>query len=64
MSESALDRRKPVTMLIDPQKGRLHVACDDGSIWVHKGSFGWTSLDPIPGSAAAEQGSGKSGAKR
>ena len=53
MAKSTAEPRKPVAITMDPQKGRLHVACDDGTIWVHKGSFGWTPLDPIPGSKAS-----------
>ena len=53
MTESTVQPRKPVAITIDPQKGRIHVACDDGTVWVHKGSFGWSPLDPIPGSRAA-----------
>lgn len=57
MTESSGEYRKPVAITIDPQKGRIHVACDDGTVWVNKGSFGWSVLDPIPGTRA-EQRSG------
>ena len=56
MAEPNGGSRKPVALMIDPHKGRLHVACDDGTIWVNKGSFGWSPLDPIPGSAADRGG--------
>ena len=52
MTDSNQEHRKPVAMTVDPQKGRIHVACDDGTVWVNKGSFGWSPLDPIPGTRA------------
>ena len=53
MAEKTVEPRKPIGITIDPHKGRIHVACDDGTVWVNKGSFGWSPLDPIPGSRAA-----------
>jgi len=55
MTESSTEYRKPVAITIDPQKGRIHVACDDGTVWVHKGTFGWSVLEPIPGTRAGPE---------
>lgn len=52
MTDSTMAFRKPVAITIEPQKLRVHVACDDGTVWINKGSFGWSRLEPIPGSRA------------